>query len=49
MYTVTVYSDAMLDAAAAWGGAGSDGWQAGEDRNPWRRCALILLAGKLYE
>lgn len=41
--------DSMLDAAAAWGASSSEGWQAGEDRNPWRRCARIILAGKLYE
>ena len=41
--------DAMLEAAAAWGASSGEAWQAGEDRNPWRRCARIILAGKLYE
>ena len=41
--------DAVLDAAVAWGRNSSARWQAGDDANPWRRCAWILLAGKFYE
>jgi hypothetical protein len=39
-----------LDAAAAWGDSSRHGLPLYEPpRNPWRRCADILWAGKIYE
>jgi hypothetical protein len=41
--------DHFLESAAAWAND-TRGSLAGPDpQNPWRRCAMILLAGKSYE
>jgi hypothetical protein len=44
--------DAYLDAAVAWARASSKGLPLADyvpSPNPWRRCAEILYAGRIYE
>jgi hypothetical protein len=42
--------EAFLGAAAAWGVGSMNGLPLlGKSTNPWRRCADILYAGKIYE
>ncbi|HVW53892.1 MAG TPA: hypothetical protein VHC91_26375 [Trinickia sp.] len=41
--------DSVLSAAAAWGHASSLRGGATSEPNPWKRCAMILYAGKWYE
>src|SRR5690349_16031736 len=42
--------EAFLGAAAAWGASSIDGLPLlPKSTNPWRRCADILHAGKIYE
>ena len=42
--------EAFLGAAAAWGTSSINGLPLlPKSRNPWRRCADIIYAGKIYE
>ena len=42
--------EAFLERASEWGRASSNGLRFySKPANPWRRCADILYAGKIYE
>lgn len=41
--------DGFLEAALAWSASTNFGKTQGVENNPWKKCAVFLYCGKIYE